>query len=237
MNSVDLGPAALWLPILAGLVSGLAAALMFRSLVDRAQLRRTVNRILAHVIELRLFLDEPVLVFQAQRDLLMENLRLLRLIALPCAILAIPFTLLVGQLHDFLGFAPLVVGAPAVVTVQLQREAGPTLRLQTPPWLAIETPAVHIPNSQRVSWRVRPLAAESGQIELKGAFGVMKVNIFSGPGLHRLAPRQPLAVSAIRWIEIPYPPATILRSSWVVWFSLATLLGGLLTTLTIGRKS
>jgi hypothetical protein len=49
----------------------------------RESMRRSVNRILAHT--------SPCLVFHAQRDLMRENIWLLRLLILPCAILAALF--------------------------------------------------------------------------------------------------------------------------------------------------
>ena len=54
---------------------GILTAFVFRQLAS-GDTRQTVNRILAHIIELRLFLDEPRVILKAQRDLLRENLRL-----------------------------------------------------------------------------------------------------------------------------------------------------------------
>jgi len=66
---------------------GIVTAFVFRRF-GSSHTRRTVNRILAHVLELRLFLDEPRLIWNAQRDLLRENLRLFGQIALPSLIAA-----------------------------------------------------------------------------------------------------------------------------------------------------
>ena len=48
---------------------GILTAFVFRRFAPR-HTGRTVNRILAHVMQLRLFFDEPRLVWNAQRDLL-----------------------------------------------------------------------------------------------------------------------------------------------------------------------
>ena len=61
---------------------GIMTAFVFRRFASSGT-RQTVNRILAHVMELRLFLDEPGLVWKAQCDLLRENLRLFAQIAVP----------------------------------------------------------------------------------------------------------------------------------------------------------
>ena len=75
-------------------VYGVIAALVFRRLVDAARTRVIVNRILAHVMEFALFIDEPRLILKAQLDLIKDNVLLLRRIALPCVLMAIPFALL-----------------------------------------------------------------------------------------------------------------------------------------------
>src|SRR5438067_2508597 len=82
----------------AATIYGSAAMFVFRRFTNPELLRQTSNRILAHVLEFRLFLDEPAIILRAQRDLMVENFRLLRQIALPCLILAIPFALLYGPL-------------------------------------------------------------------------------------------------------------------------------------------
>ena len=62
---------------LAGAVYGFLGGALFR----RVHLRGEINRILAHVLSFRVFIDEPVLVFRAQVELLRETLRVLRTVA------------------------------------------------------------------------------------------------------------------------------------------------------------
>jgi hypothetical protein len=78
--------------VLVSAIYGVVAALVFRRFTNRASIRRSMNRILAHTMELGLFLDSPGLVFRAQRDLLRENARLLRQVILPGAIVALLFS-------------------------------------------------------------------------------------------------------------------------------------------------
>ncbi len=56
---------------------GIVAAFVFRRFGSRAT-RQSINRILAHLMELRLFLDEPRLILRAQGNLLRENVSLLQ---------------------------------------------------------------------------------------------------------------------------------------------------------------
>lgn len=140
--------------IMVSILYGIAAAFVFRRFTDRSALRRSSNRTLAHVMELALFLDSPMLVFRAQRDLLKENLRLLRLTILPASILALLFTILYQPMNATYGRAPLPVGEPAVVTIPI---ADNSPRLDAPDGIAIETPAVRVLHDHEISWRVRPL--------------------------------------------------------------------------------
>jgi hypothetical protein len=144
---VELGAQSLWTlgPLSAAV--GIVAVSVFRWGADGTAVRRTMNRMLAHVLEFRLFLDEPVLVLCAQRELLLENLRLLRLLFLPCLILAVPFFLSRGYLNDRYGRAPLQPGRAAVIVAE---------RLSLPKEILAETPAVRA--GGELVWRVRPVA-------------------------------------------------------------------------------
>ena len=64
-----------WLIALGGL-SGAAAMFVYRRFTDASRFRRTVNQIVAHLLEILLFAEEPRLVLRAQRDLLVANGRL-----------------------------------------------------------------------------------------------------------------------------------------------------------------
>jgi hypothetical protein len=131
-------------------VYGAIAALVFRRFTDRTRMRVTVNHMLAHVMEFALFIDEPRLILKAQFDLLKDNFQLLRQIALPCILTAIPFALLY----------------PAMLYPAMDRQFGnPESNVLTlpagqelPAGVVAETPGVRILRTHEVSWRIRPAA-------------------------------------------------------------------------------
>jgi hypothetical protein len=139
---------------------GLGAMLTFRRFIDAAPLHRTSNRILAHVLEFRLFLDEPRMVLRAQRELIGENIRLLRQIALPCALPAILFALFYGPLDRHFGHGPLRSGESVVVTAPM---ASGLTELQAPAGVVVETPGVRVERTREISWRVRAVSATYGR--------------------------------------------------------------------------
>jgi hypothetical protein len=182
-------------------IYGVVAVLVFRRLTERAAIRRSVNRILAHVMELGLFLDSPGLVFGAQLDLLRENLRLLRLVIVPGVLVAVLFV----PMYAIYRHGPLPVGEPSVVTLQMKYAAMPAVQLEAPEGIVVETPGVRIVRDRQISWRVRPLRESSGDLRFHVENRVVLASFF----LHD---------SAIQSIEIRYPTATILGWSWLVWF-------------------
>jgi hypothetical protein len=178
--------------VLVSAIYGVVACLVFRRFTKRDSIRRAVNRVVAHMMELGLFLDSPGLVFRAQRDLLLENFRLLRLVILPGAILALLFALLYPAMDAIFGHAPL-----AMMPVELEAPLG----------MAVETPGVRSVHDRQISWRVRPLREISADLRFRIENRVVAGGFF----LHD---------PAIRSIEIRYPRSTILGFSWPLWFFL-----------------
>jgi hypothetical protein len=196
-------------------------------------------------MEFRLFIDEPALVIRAQRDLLIDNWHLLRLIFLPSLILAIPFFVLIPQLESLYGRAPIRMGEPAIVTVEIKNGAfdrASSLSLKAPPAISVETPGVRITRLNQISWRIKPHARYVGCLQVVGPDDIVSKTIASGPGLRRLSEQRtssigsfllhpiesPLSDPFIRSVEIRYPSATILHLHWLVWFSVVSTLAALL---------
>jgi hypothetical protein len=191
--------------ILISVIYGVIAVLIFRRFADRRAIRRSVNRMLAHAMELGLFLDSPALVLRAQRDLWRENFRLVRLIALPSVMLALLFALLYVPMNSMYGHAPLPIGEPSVVTIQMKDAMMPAVQLEAPDGMVVETPGVRIPRDRQISWRVRPVRPGSGDLKFHIQNRVVTASFF-------------LRDPAIRSIEIRYPAAAIFGFSWLVWF-------------------
>ncbi|MGI9070608.1 MAG: hypothetical protein ACR2JB_04590 [Bryobacteraceae bacterium] len=237
MNQVDLGPEAVWSLGVVSALAGLAMVYVFRRWSDQHALRATTNRMLAHLMEFRLFVDEPALVMRAQRDLFIANWRLLRLLARPSLILVVPSIILLAQMDACYGRAPLRIGDAAVVTVQFKntvRAAKFEIVLKTPTAIRVETPGVRIVSMNQMSWRIRPNASSSGELQVIGPEHAITKSIAAGKGVHYLSEQRvssvltfllhlnepPLVDSSIALIEVLYPSATILHLHWLVWFLL-----------------
>ena len=230
-----------WLSLtLLAVLAGLGMLWTVRRFTDQAALRATKRRLRAHVYELRLFADEPVLLWRAQWRLLRDNLRYLGLMLRPALVLALPMLFLLMQLDCFYGRAPLPVGQAAVVTVQMKGTLG-LPELQAPAGIVVETPAVRVESERQLSWRVRPLREVSGRLRIVFPNGSFEKAIEAGQGpryvsarrvsslaelfAHAGEPRLP--AGELAWIEVRYPWAGVrvwgLQFHWLVWFVLVAL--------------
>lgn len=228
MNDLGLPALATLVPI--SILAGIGILLVFRYSSDPAAVRRAKGIAQAHLLEFRLFMDDPVLVLRAQRDLIVANLRFLKLMLRPFLWMLVPMALLLAFLEAFYGHAPLRVGDAALITAQVQNAAA-SLTLEAPPEIAVETPAVHVLAERQITWRIRPLQATTAELQISCAGRAFSKRISAGPGIRFLSERRgsllslllyptesPLSAGEIEWIEIRYPPATVLHLHWLIWF-------------------
>jgi uncharacterized membrane protein (DUF106 family) len=235
------------LPISALLGAGMLW--VFGRTSNQESIRVTKNRLKACMLEMRLFTDEPRLVWDAQKGLLLANLRFLALTLRPAVFLAIPMVLLFAQLEAFYGRAPLTVGQSAIVTVQMKQDLGgdPAVPLlQSPDGIVVEGPPVRVPGERQISWRIRAVRELSGTLKFVLPAGVAEKHVEAGVGPRYVSDRsvstllgqlwhpgeRRLSLSSVDWIEIRYPSATVawlgLDFPWVVWFLLISMVAALL---------
>lgn len=230
MSAIDLGMPAFASLVPVSILAGIGMLLVFRHASDQAAIRRAKSIAQAHLLEFRLFMDEPRLILRAQRDLIVANARFLKLMLRPVVVLALPMGLLLAGLEAFYGHAPLRVGQPAIVTAQL-KDAAALLALKASPDVAIETPPLRVPADRQVSWRIKPLRAATTELEIVRDGRTVRKSVSAGAGVQFLSERRgsmaslflrptepPLSGGEIEWIEVRYPDAVVLRLHWLIWF-------------------
>jgi hypothetical protein len=217
---------------------GLLAFAVFRRFTDRAALRIVRKRLYAHLLEIRLYSEEPALVWKAQKALLVDNVRFLMLTAKPILIMAVPFAFLYSPVDSIYGWRPIEVGHSAVVTLQMSREPvanDASYILQSPPGIAVETPPVRSFAEHQVSWRIRALTPVSGNL---------RVALPGQPDVSRSVAAGDRTLSFIRhresspdgvWMEVAYPRANVdiigLSLPWLAWFLILSTASAALFTL------
>jgi choline-sulfatase len=226
---------------LSGLLCGAVCVVLFRRLANLSSLRQTLRRITAHLLEMYIYLDDPVIVFRAQRHLLAANAHLLRAVLLPVLILAPLVFLTTESLAAAYSRAPLSPGQTALLTLAWNGPHGeqrPTLH--SPSCLAVETPGVRALRTAEVVWRVRALAPCAANLEFTNANlttyspvavseGLAPGHLHSGPFARLLDPlHTPIPDPNIASINTTYPLAQIHGLRWFSWFTLFYLLGAAL---------
>ena len=223
---------------------GVAMLWVFRRTSNQKAIQSAKRRVQARLYEMRLFTDEPSLVWKAQIGLLAANARYLGLMLVPAAILTVPMLLLYAPLESFYGLAPLAPGDAALVTVQMKGplDAAPAPALWAPREIAVETAGVRVLAERQVSWRIRPKAAVSSVLRIgdvtktiqagKGRRFISKRRVSSLWGFIWHPAESPLPAGNIDWIEIRYPSASMgwlgLDLNWLIWLLLFSMLTALL---------
>jgi len=133
-----------------------AVALLFvvRATSNQPALAAVKRQMHADLLEIRLFNDDLVAMFRAERDFLGHNVTYLRLSFVPALWTLIPLIIAMPQLDAYFGYRGMAVAQPILVTAQivapLDRQAG----LDLPPGVHSDTPAVWFPALQQFVWRV-----------------------------------------------------------------------------------
>ena len=227
----------LWSLAAIALLCGFGAAVVCRRFMNRVAASAALKRLIAHLQEIRLYADEPVLIWRAQIAALRESARLFRAMVKPSLILALPMAWLLVQIDAGFGHAPLPLSEPAIVTIHLTRKLNSgdaSARLTVPPEIAVETPPVRALAQREISWRVRPREPVRGSVSVQLADGRFAKSIVAGSDWRWVSPcrfrRIPafavhpwegrLPAGDVKWIAVSYPEVP-----WLGWFLVCSTLG------------
>jgi uncharacterized membrane protein (DUF106 family) len=213
MNEADLGYDALLGIASISVAATVLAMLVVRRFSDQDGVARAKAQANAHLFELRLFMDDPAQILRSQRALVVDQLRLMKLLLGPLVILCLPMALVMWMLDALYSRAPLRVGEATVISVGARQQS-----ITTPDHVAVETKPIFITSTGETSWRIRPRQPVSGAVAVAG----MQARFVAGSGTAYL-PR-PLTGHGIR---IEYPSATVFGFHWILWFMLLSLISAL----------
>lgn len=217
--------------VIIAIVSGVITSWLILRVADVSALRTVGKRIHAHLLEFRLFFDEPGLIWRAQVALIWDNVRLLRLLLPPTLILAVPMTWLFLQLEAVYGSRPLRLGETAVVTAQLMGpiEGSDRFDLGDAGGIRVETPPVRVVGERQVSWRIRAAGGVEGRLMVTVNGRVVTKSVATGDTFRVLSRRRWRSVAEfllhpeeprlpdgdVAWVEVGYPERD---GGWIAWF-------------------
>ncbi|MGH9616543.1 MAG: hypothetical protein ACRD28_07350 [Acidobacteriaceae bacterium] len=240
-----MGPVAYAISLTAiGILTGLAILPVFARFSDTDGLSLAKRKIRAALYEFRLFGDEPRLVFRAQLQLLLWNVRYLGLILKPAAVVIVPVVILMAMMDTVYGHRALNVGENTLVTAQMAD--GVDLNAISPQLtgtnVAIETPSVRMPGLHQVVWGVRTTGVGRDRLFFSAPGNgadptTVATAIDAGPGVRMISERRVGSIwewlvypgqrllphnGPFQWVAIQYPDAEVdlfgFGIPWIVWF-------------------
>ncbi len=211
-------------------VAGVGILWVFKATSNQRALKATRRQLRAHLLAIRLFGDDPVVVLRSQGKLLAWNVRYVGLLMPPFLVVAIGLFFTWDYLEAWWGRIPLAPGQTAILTARF-REQKTDISLVAPAWLAVESPPVRALSKGEVSWRVRVREAAAGEISICAAGDCARAWVEARPGLHFLPERTRLPNGPFEWVDVPYPRGDVslagFAANWVVWFCIISMVSAL----------
>jgi hypothetical protein len=233
----------------AAAVTGVLLLAVFKYTSNQRAILRVRNDINAHLLALKLFKDSARVSLKAQGRILLGAFRLFVLAVVPMLVMAVPVTLLLGQLALWYQARPLRVGEDAVIALKLNGDAAtawPPVSLEPNDAVAVEVGPVRVRSQRTVCWNVK--AREGGSHQLVFQVGGQPVakELAVGDGFMRVSQQRPgwdwseillnpweepfRPDASVHSIEINYPRRSSWTSgtdSWVIYWFVVSMVAAL----------
>ena len=187
-------------------VTGVVLLVAFKYTSNQAHIKRVRDDLDANLLALKLFKDSTAVTLRSQARLIAGAGRMFLLSLVPMLAMALPVTLLLGQLALWYQARPLLVGEAAVLTLALAGDAHdpwPDVRLRPGAEVRVEVGPVRVRSKREVCWTLRGRSAGLHRLRFDIDGRTVTKQFAVGDGLMR--------VSALRpewdWEEILRNPA------------------------------
>jgi len=144
-------------------VTGLLMLFIFRYTSNQEGIKRTKNKIKAHLLEMRLFSDNMGVSLKAQGNILKANLRYIAYSAKPMLFMIIPVILILVHINFWFGYDSLQPGEDALLKLMLTEDMSASqteVLLEPSPGITVETDPLRIEEFREIDWRIS--ATENG---------------------------------------------------------------------------
>jgi hypothetical protein len=198
--------------------TGVLLLAVFKYTSDQRAIQRVRNDIDAHLLALKLFKDSARVAMRAQGRVLLGAGRLFVLAVVPMLVMAVPVTLLLGQLGLWYEARPLRVGEESVITLGLGGEAGspwPAVSLEPADAVDVTAGPVRVRSRREVCWSVKARQPGDHRLAFRVDDRTVAKELAIGDGFMRVSAERPSwDVSSILmnpWEE-PFRPGDPVRS-------------------------
>jgi uncharacterized membrane protein (DUF106 family) len=157
-----------WGLLFVSVLTGVLMLLIFKRISNQEAIRRTKNRIKAHLLEMRLYKDDMRISFRVMMSILLNNLMYLTHALKPMLVLMIPVLIILIHTGTRYNQRPLQVGESVIVTAALQQDSNAeNVRLIVPENVLIEIPPLYIPSENTIYWRIRAIEEGPGKLRIQ----------------------------------------------------------------------
>lgn len=186
------------------LIAVLAVA-VYALVSNQRTIKTTRNRMIARLLEIRLFGDDPISVLGSFRRVLTATGLYIGASLKPLLLLLPIVVLWIGQLAGWFEWRPLAGGESVVVTMKLEEGVSPVAQpatLQVPAEFVVETPAFRSVHSNEVAWRVKALRAGRGMMQLNSGAATAEKEITASASMKKVSPKR---VENRFWDRVLFP--------------------------------
>ena len=223
---------------------------IFKLTSDQEGIKKTKNKIKAHLLELRLYKDDFRTSFKAQGKIILSNLKYMKYSLKPLLVMIIPIILILIHSNFWFGYDSLETEEQALLKIILSEEYIPQefdVQIKTPDSIKIETPPLRINEKNEIDWRfsalkkgVHELQIQAGgnsiskpvSVEQKPLSQISPVKKRKGFLNHLLYPAEkPINNnSPIKSVEITYPSSGLyllgIKIHWIIAFFVLSIIFG-----------
>ncbi len=199
---------------LMSIVVGAGALFVVDRTTPHARVAVVKRSLLAALLEIVIFNHDLKTIAKAQLEILKLNLAFLRLSVVPLILTSVPILLLMAHLQGYYGYAGLVPGQSALMTVDLApSDHRPQISVDAPDGVRIETPVVWIPSLSQAICRIVPTLDGDYRIALRvGEETFTKTVTASTDWISRSPARVPAGLGSMLYpAEDPLPTTTMIR--------------------------
>lgn len=187
--------------ILISAISAVIFLILFKKTSNQEKIQHFKNILFAHILEIRLYKDQPLMTLKIIFDILLKNLTYLRYTIVPIFVI-LPFVLIISiQLNNRYGYLPIKQGDTFVVRVALNKGLATDIaknpgkiRCETSKGVLIETQPILIESEASIYWRAKVTDSGNNQqflrIMLDGTGYDVKKKILTNLSKQRFSPER-----------------------------------------------
>ena len=147
--------------------SALLFLIIFKKTSNQDMIRHYKNKIIAYILEIRLYKDRPVLTLTNVGKILGYNMVYLRYTLVPLVVIIVPVLIISIQLFNRFGYMPIQKDKSFIVCAELDknvvRDISKTIekvQCDTSDGILVETPPMRIISDGSIYWRARVIRSE-----------------------------------------------------------------------------